>query len=787
MFGAHRSSCQGVLSIALAVASVGASSHAIAQRDAKPAQLRTWSTAIASPGDNSNYIPLRQITKANVKDLTVAWRYPTEDSLAYTFEPLVIGRRMYVMAHNNSMVCLDAVTGKEIWVHEKLNGISNRGMTYWQSPDGKDKRLIFPIHQQLQEIDAETGKSILTFGTDGFVDLRVGLDRPLSDIFRIQAASPPKVYDNLILIGSATGENYMAPPGDLRAYDVQTGKLAWQFHTIPRPGEPGYDTWKAGAYKYIGGANVWGEISIDQKRGIAYFPTSSAKYEFFGGDRPGANLYTDCLLAINARTGKLIWYYQMIHHDIWDWDNVSAPQLLTVKHNGKDVDIVAEAGKTGFLYVFDRVTGKPLWPIVETPVPQTDLPGEITALTQPIPTIVPPFARQKFTAGDVSPYILTDEERAALKARIAAAKNGPIFTPPGFGDTIQMPGNRGGSNWGTTSSNPGKGYFYVAGYDAPAILHMTEEAPGAPVVIATTSGAGNSGLELYSQNCAMCHGASRSGEVGPSLININNRRTVDSIKSVIQNGQGQMPSFASLGDEKIDAIAQYVYSPDLKVVPMPGLGTAVRGRGGASDTPAVSGENIVGSGGAPAGEAAPGARLGPSPYGAMAGLPYPSGVTAPKRYYTNWNVMPTIISPPWTYLVAYDLNKGTIRWKVPLGDDPQLSPLGIFNTGIRQEQRGILATATGLIFVGTSDGKLRVLDDATGKQIWSADMPGGNRAIPAMYEVDGRQYLVVSATTRPGTGVGAGALGPSMPLPPEPPNAPKRAYVVYALPEKGDR
>ena len=780
LFSKGRNSCLRVACTLAVLAMAGLSQHAVSQSQATAS--KSWSAAAAGLGDNSHYVPLTQITKANVKNLKVAWTYPTGDSVAYTFEPLVVGDRMYVMAHNNSMVCLDAATGKEIWVHERLAGISNRGMTYWQSPDGKDKRLVFAIHHQLQEIDATTGKSVLTFGSQGFVDLRVGLDRPLAEIFRIQAASPAKIYDNLIIIGSATGENYMAPPGDLRAYDVRTGKLAWQFHTIPRPGEPGYETWQKDAYKYVGGGNVWGDISIDQKRGIAYFPTSSGKYELYGGDRPGANLYTDCMLALDARTGKLKWYFQMIHHDIWDWDNVSAPQLMTVKHDGKNVDIVAEAGKTGFVYVFDRETGKPLWPIEERPVPQTDLPGEKTSPTQPFPTVVPPFARQAFTAKDVNPY-LSAQEQADLKAQITAATNGPLFTPPKLGgDTVQMPGNRGGSNWGTTSSNPGKGFFYVAGYDAPAMLHMTDVAPGAPTVVAASSGKGSSGLELYSQNCAVCHGPGRAGEIGPSLIGIDKRRTVDSIKSVMENGQGQMPSFAGLGDAKINAIAEYIYSPDLKVMPGASGGP---GRV-ATEVKPLEDPNVVASGGAPAGLEAPGAKLvGAGPYGSMAGLPYPDGTIDVKRYYTNWNVSPSIIGPPWTSLVAYDMNTGGIRWRIPLGDDPLLAPQGILNTGIRQEQRGIMPTATGLIFVGTSDGKLRAIDDDNGKLIWSTDMPGANRAVPAMYEVSGREYIVLSATTRVGAGVGAVVGGASPVLPPPAPDAPKPAYVVYALPEKG--
>jgi quinoprotein glucose dehydrogenase len=741
------------------------------------AQNRSWADYGGEP-DNSHFTELHQITKANVSKLKVAWTYPTQDNGGYMFNPVVSGRMMYVLARNNSLVALDATTGKEIWVHEKLAGIAARGINYWQSKDGSDKRLIFQIHNQLQEIDASTGKSILTFGTEGFIDLRVGLGRPLDQVFRVQSGNPGKVFENLIIMGSATGENYLAVPGDLRAFDVVTGKLVWQFHTIPHPGETGYDTFEnKDAWRFVGGANTWGELSIDEKRGIAYFPTSSSKYELYGGDRLGENLFSDCILALDARTGKLKWYYQLVHHDIWDWDNVSAPQLVTVKHNGKDIDVVAQAGKTGFLYVFDRVSGKPLWPIDEKPVPQSDVPGEKTWPTQPFPSAPPAFSRQKMTVNDIDPYILTDAERAELKERIAKAKNGPLFTPPTIGDSMQVPGNRGGSNWGTTAANPQKGFVYVANYDAPAILSMTTVAPGVPVGVSATS-TGNSGLELYSRNCAVCHGATRSGEIGPSLIDIDKRKTLAAIKSTIENGQGQMPSFSSLGDEKIAAIAGYISAPDLKRTPSE-LDAMMKYLN-APPAPDLVGGPIVGSGGAPAGKDAPGAKLSMiGPYGAMAGLPYPDGVKVPvERYYTGWNVWPTIIAPPWTSLVAYDLNKGTIKWKVPLGDDPALSPKGILNTGIRAEQRGIMPTSAGIVFVGTSDGKLRAFDEDNGKQIWNTTMPAGNRAIPAFFTIDGKEYLVVSATTK---------NSPSPDLPfnstaPAPGDAGAPAYVVYTLP-----
>jgi quinoprotein glucose dehydrogenase len=342
--------------------------------------------------DSSHFVDLKQINRANVKNLDVAWVYPTGDNHAYLFNPVVIDGVMYVLARNSSLVALDAASGKEIWIHENLPGLSTRGIAYWESPDRKDRRLIFAINDYLQQIDARTGKSILTFGKNGLLDLREGLGRDPKKINRIQTDTPGRVFENLIIMGSTPGEAYLSPPGDVRAYNVITGKLEWTFHTIPRPGEFGYDTWPKYAWKYSGGVNVWGEITVDEKRGIAYLPTGSPTYDYYGADRIGQNLFGNCLVALDARTGKRLWHYQLVHHDLWDYDTTAAPQLLTVTHNGKRVDVVAQSSKQGFLYVFDRVTGKPLWPIEERPVPRSHMPGEQAWPTQPFPTAPPPFA-----------------------------------------------------------------------------------------------------------------------------------------------------------------------------------------------------------------------------------------------------------------------------------------------------------------------------------------------------------------------------------------------------------
>ncbi len=335
---------------------------------------------LAGP-DSSSFTALDQIKKTNVSQLEVAWTYPYA---AAGFNPVVVDDVIYTSGRNGSLVALDAATGKELWIHEKLDGMTGRGINYWQSEDGKDKRLIFWINNFMQEIDARTGKSIMSFGTNGIVDLRAGVVR--GEMMGWSPGSAGKVWKNLLVIGMTPGESFMSPPGDVRAFDVVTGKKVWQFHTVPEPGEFGYETWPKDAYKYAGGANNWGNLSIDEERGIVYVPTGSATYDFYGADRHGANLFANCLLALDARTGKRLWHFQTVHHDLWDLDNVSAPQLVTVRHNGRRVDAVAHAGKTGFLYVFDRVTGEPLWPIEERAVPASDAPGERAWPTQPFPT-----------------------------------------------------------------------------------------------------------------------------------------------------------------------------------------------------------------------------------------------------------------------------------------------------------------------------------------------------------------------------------------------------------------
>jgi quinoprotein glucose dehydrogenase len=752
-----------VASVSIALAVQAAS----AQQDHKG-----WTQYGGGP-DSSHFVALNQINKSNVNQLEVAWIYPAGDNRSYIFNPIVVDNVMYVLARNSSLVALDAATGKEIWIHENLPGLTSRGIAYWESNDRNDRRLIFTINNYLQEIDARTGKSILSFGNNGLVDLRESLGRDPDTIVRIQPESPGRVFENLIMLGSATGEAYLSPPGHIRAYDVVTGRRVWTFHTVPQPGEFGYDTWPKDAWRYSGGANTWGEITVDEKRGIAYFPTGSPTYDYYGADRIGSNLFANCLLALDARTGKRLWHFQMVHHDLWDYDITAAPQLITVRHGGKLIDAVSQSTKQGFLFVFDRVTGKPLWPVEERPVPRSDMPGERAWPTQPYPTAPPPFARQRMTADDVNPFILTAEERTAWKERISKMRNEGLFTPPGLEETLSLPGARGGSNWGTQAANPAKGLVYLTTQDWPTIYKLSLEDP----LAARRASRGASlevGRSLYEDRCQSCHGVNGAGSAGgPPPIAGANRMPFDAFRQVTLAGKGKMPAFNDLDDTRVNALYAFLMAPDANA----GAGSGTEMERRPSDGP------VVASGGAPGGLMV---RQVAGRYSPLGGPDYPAGIDAPpNRYYTDWGLYPDqpyVIGPPWSAIVAFDLNRGTIKWRVPLGEDARAVKEGATNAGVfMAERHGMIVTATGLIFVATTDGKVRAHDEDTGKVLWTADLPAGSEGLPAMYEVNGRQFLVVPASSRINTGGGHRTPGA------EPVNearSPKAGYVAFALPVK---
>ena len=437
---------------------------------------REWRDYAGGP-DSSRFVAATQITRANVGQLQVAWTYPDGDT---DFNPLVVRDVIYTRSRGSTLVALDAATGALRWASPEIKGFAVRGMNYWESADGKDRRLLLSTLNMLRAFDASTGQPVPGFGKDGVVDLREGLDRDPKTVEQ-QSRLPGKIFEHLIILGSATNREYASAPGDIRAFDVRTGAHVWSFRTIPRKGEFGAETWPEDARAHVGGANAWAEMSVDAARGILYVPTGSGKFNFFGGYRRGDNLFSDSLIALDARTGARRWHFQTVHHDIWDLDNNSAPQLTTITHRGRKVDVVAMASKTGYLYVFDRVSGKPIWPIEERPVPQkTSVPGQYLSPTQPFPTKPEPFSRQSFTVADLNPYILTDEQRAQFRERILKARNEGPFTPIGFEEVVHMPGNQGGSNWGSTAGNPGDGRVYVIGFNVPTIIRLLKPGETRP-------------------------------------------------------------------------------------------------------------------------------------------------------------------------------------------------------------------------------------------------------------------------------------------------------------------
>ena len=709
---------------------------AISSRSAKtkPAAHSLWSE-YAGGEDAAQYSSLAQINRSNVSRLQVTWSYPTSDGKKYLFNPIVVDRTMYVLAKNDSIVALDAATGRELWAHPinaKTRLVTNRGINYWESSDHSDRRLLFAADNFLQEIDAKTGESIVDFGIRGRVDLRGGLGRDPESLALVQSTTPGRIFEDLLILGSATNEEYESGPGDIRAFNVRTGQLAWTFHTVPHPGELGYDTWPKDAWKTVGGANAWSGLSVDEKRGIVFVPTASPKYNFYGADRAGANLFGDCLLALNARTGKLIWYFQMVHHDIWDYDNGTAPMLLTVRHNGNVRDVVAQVGKEGFVWVFDRETGEPLWPIEERAVPRSNMPGEVTWPTQPFPLKPPPFARQSFTVKDLSPF-LEAGEREQLQKTIEGARNEGLFTPPGVSDTIEMPGNNGGANFQGAAVDPIHGKLFVVSKDLPSLLKL--ELPPEETVRQGSS-AEDHGRGIFQANCRLCHGSDLKGQPPaiPSLVSIGSRLSDDQVRGVVTHGRGPMPAFSRLSGGELDALLAYLLHPE---------------RASTTDSDATSN---------------------------------PSSLPPEKlRYRSGFGFMFTrsglpAIAPPWTTLTAYDLNEGTIEWQIPLGEVPELAAKGIKNTGSHFPKVGPVVTAGGLIFIGTRDRKVRALDSATGKVLWEAEVEAGLEGMPAVYQIDGREYVVFCAAAQATTYTHdvPGHPARQAPIP--------GAYVAFALP-----
>jgi quinoprotein glucose dehydrogenase len=698
----------------------------------KPDPYRSWKTVNGNPSGNK-YSSLNQIDTSNVKQLAVAWTYHTgdADTAAHSqiqCNPIIVNGILYGTSPQQKLFALDAATGKEIWKYKPFDSVpggkgmyfglnSNRGVAYWT--DGvDDERLFYTAGPFLRAVNAKTGKAIDSFGVNGKVDLREGLGVDASDLF-VTATSAPTVYKDLVLTGTRVSEAMDAAPGHIRAYNVRTGKQEWIFHTIPYPGETGYDSWEdKNAWKMTGGANNWMGMIIDQKTGIAYVPLGSASMDFYGGKKRGADLFADCMLALDANTGKRIWHFQYIHHDTWDWDPSSAPVLLTVMHNGNNIEAVAQTTKTGFVFLFNKENGEPLFPIVETPVDTvTNLVGEKLSPTQPIPQKPAPFVRQSFTEKDLNPY-LSPEEFADVKAKLAGYHTGSMFKPESKEGTIIFPGFDGGAEWGGPAVDPADATLYINANEMAWILKMIEINNTAKA----NENNGTAGQRLFVQHCMSCHGADRKGSGNyPSILDENKKMNKDQLVQFISAGRRMMPAFTFLKSEEKDAIAAYVLNikSDLNKPFHHELNELEKFRQ----------------------------------------VPYtPSGY---NKFLTKSGL--PALSPPWGTLTAIDLNNGDVKWKTVLGNDSAFA--GHPQTGT-ENYGGPVITAGGLLFIAaTKDGEIRAFNKRSGELLWEAKLPNAGFATPAVYEMNGKQFVVIAC--------GGGKLKTSS----------GDSYVAFALPK----
>lgn len=695
-------------------------------------EYRSWPHYKGSP-ESIHYSSLVEIDTSNVRELEVAWQYRTGDAdtvhhSQIQCNPIIIDSVLYGTSPQMKLFALDAATGKELWVFNPFDSLASektmffilnnsRGISYWT--DGKDDhRIFYTAGSHLFAIDAKKGKPVQDFGTGGSIDLHEGLDRDVADLF-ITSTSPGIIYNDLIIMGSRVDEGAAAAPGHIRTFDVRTGKRKWIFHTIPQPGEEGYESWDdSSAYTFIGGANAWSGFSLDEKRGIVFAVTGSASYDFYGGKRLGDNNFADCILALDANTGKRLWHFQTIHHDVWDRDPSSPPALVTIKRNGKAIDAVAMTTKTGFIFVFERETGKPVYQIVEKAVPTiSELRGEKLAPTQPVPTMPEPFVRQHFTEKDINP-LLSPESVEEVKKRLTSYKNDNMFNPPSLQGTVILPGLDGGAEWGGPSYDPESGVLYVNANEMAWVIQAVDISKEQP----KKETYDKAGQRLYKSHCMSCHGPELKGSGNiPSIEDVSIRYSEKDFKELIQAGRRMMPAFKQLNENEREAIATYV----LKI------------RGNREKTFIGTREKEEYK------------------------LPY--SITGYNKFLSKEGY--PALAPPWGTLNAVDLNTGKYLWKKILGHDTAFkearAPTGTENYGASVVTKG------GLLFIGaTKDGKLRAFNKRNGELLWQTSLPYPAFATPAIYELNGRQYIVIAC--------GGGKMGtPS-----------GDTYIAFALPVK---
>lgn len=668
----------------------------------------------------THYSSLKEIDTTNVTQLQPAWEYHTGDADAKTqiqVNPIIVKGILYGVSPKLKLFALDAASGKEKWVFNPIDTSATankgkgyfsmnvcRGVTYY-SDNGKNARIFYSAASALFCVDAETGKPVTGFGGNGKLDLHNDLNRDVKDLY-VASTTPGIIYKDLIIIGTRVDEGAAAAPGHIRAYDVHTGKLRWIFHTIPHPGEEGYETWEdKNAYLHIGGANAWAGFSMDEEKGIVFAPIGSASYDFYGGKRLGQDLYANSVLALDAATGKRIWHFQTVHHDMWDRDLPTAPVLVSITKEGKKIEAIAQPTKSGFVFLLDRKTGEPVYPINETPVPtETELAGEKPWPTQPIPGFPQPFVRQLLTEKDLN-HIVPDSSFRDIKKRWEATRHDQMFRPPSKQGTVIFPGYDGGAEWGGPSFDSTTGLLYVNASEMPWILTMVDVSAKIPLKEKNI----DAGKRLYTTTCMACHGPERQGSGNnPSLININKKYSADSFKALLVSGRRMMPALKQLSESEKDAIASFVL--DIK----------------------SRQEKIF---------VAPPRQE--DPYFKM---PYTS--TGYNKFLTKEGY--PAVDTPWGTLNAINLNTGKIEWKQTLGDYPELKAKGIHSG--TENYGGSAVTAGGLLFIAaTSDKKFRAFNKRTGKLLWEYELPASGFATPSVYEKNGRQYVVIAC--------GGGKLG----------------------------
>ena len=694
------SSAAAVLAAALGVSTL--------RGDAQPVPAAEWPVYGGDAGQRK-YSPLRQITRDNVKDLRVAWSFDTGESGGLQTNPVVMDGVLYVPTPTHKVIALDAATGALKWRFD--SGIAgrgpNRGVTLWRHDGGT--RVFTAQDQYLYALDAATGRPITAFGRAGRIDLREGLGRD-PELQSVRVTTPGLIFRDLLIVGSRTGENLPASPGHIRAYDAGSGALRWTFHTIPQPGEFGHDTWPADAWTYSGGANNWAGMALDEQRGILFAPTGSAAPDFYGGRRLGDNLFANTLLALDAATGRRLWHFQAVHHDIWDRDFPAPPTLATVTRAGTRIDAVTQTTKHGQLFVFERASGRPLFPIEERPFPPSDVMGERAAATQPMPVRPEPFARQLLTEDMLTTR--TPEAQRAARDAFRTFRSAGQFVPLTVGQqTVVFPGFDGGAEWGGSAFDPETGLLYV---NANEMAWTGGVAP-------SESGAG--GRQVYLRECAACHRDDLRGTPPqfPSLLGVAARRAGNEITAVIRQGAGRMPGFPALAEPELAALLEYLRtgeSVDDGAVPRSPLAVQYRFTGFRK-------------------------FLDPDGYPAIA--------------------------PPWGTLSAIDLATGNYAWRIPLGEYPELAAQGITGTG-SENYGGPVVTAGGLVFIGATnfDRKVRAFDKTTGLLLWETLLPYAANGTPATYETGGRQFLVVPAgggKGRPGVPLESGGVYVAFALP----------------------